>query len=277
MKCRSPILIHHKSGGCDLVPCGRCVPCIKNKINSWVTRLTYEAHYNPGTYFITLTYDEEHVPTAENGCKTTKIKDLQNFIKLLRYHLNERLAKTTYSPRIRYYAVSEYTPTRYRPHYHIIVFSSIPLEMLRGCVGLSWRSGFIDIKPVSPARIRYVLKRHGIPKDYGHPRGTENPRAIMSTKPGLGYQYLTEARKEYVNQHLDDFRTILPDGSYRLIPRYYADAIFSEEEKQVRRDILSQKYPREVLTPEQSRARYYEIKNEKWLYYKRLKENHKLK
>ena len=276
MKCRSPILVKHKSGGSDLVPCGKCVPCIKNKINAWVTRLTYESHYNPGTYFVTLTYDEEHVPTAENGCKTVKIKHLQDFIKLLRYHLHERLAKTSYSPRIRYYAISEYGSKTYRPHYHCIIFSSLPMEVLRGCICLSWRQGYFDVEPINAARIRYVLKRHGIPKDYGHPRGTENPRAIMSTKPGLGYQYLTEARKEYGKQHLDDFRTILPDGSYRLIPRYYSNAIFSEEEKQIRRDILSQKYPKEKLTPEQRDALFDEIKHEKWLYYKRLKENHKL-
>lgn len=276
MKCRSPILIKHKSGGSDLVPCGKCVPCIKNKINAWVTRLTYEAHYNPGTYFITLTYDEEHVPTAENGCKTVKIKDLQDFIKRLRYHLNERLSKTTYSANIRYYAISEYGTKTYRPHYHCIIFSSLPVEVLRGCIGLSWRQGHFDVEPINAARIRYVLKRHGIPKDYGHPRGTENPRAIMSTKPGLGYQYLTEARKEYGKQHLDDFRTILPDGSYRLIPRYYSNSIFSEEEKRIRRDILSQKYPKEKLTPEQRDALFDDIKHEKWLYYKRLKENHKL-
>ena len=276
MKCRSPILIKHKSGGSDLVPCGRCVPCIKNKINAWVTRLTYESHYNPGTYFITLTYDEKHVPTAENGCKTVKIKDLQDFIKRLRYHLNGRLSKTAYSANIRYYAISEYGTKTYRPHYHCIIFSSLPVEVLRGCVSLAWGQGHFDVEPINAARIRYVLKRHGVPKDYGHPRGTENPRAIMSTKPGLGYQYLTESRKEYGKQHLDDFRTILPDGSYRLIPRYYADAIFSPEEKQIRRDILSQKYPKVKLTPDQRDALFDEIKHEKWLYYKRLKENHKL-
>ena len=49
------------------VPCGRCVNCRKNKRQSWVYRLQAEADEYPFSLFVTLTYDDEHIPTAIIG------------------------------------------------------------------------------------------------------------------------------------------------------------------------------------------------------------------
>ena len=44
--------------------------------------------------------------------------DLQLFLKRLRYYVTKRLPKE----KVRYYAVGEYGPVHFRPHYHLLLF-----------------------------------------------------------------------------------------------------------------------------------------------------------
>lgn len=103
------------------VPCGRCVNCRKNKRQSWVYRLQAEADECPFSLFVTLTYDDEHIPTAmigEDLFKTTvgvvSKRDIQLFMKRLRKKYDQY--------RLRYFLTSEYGSQGGRPHYHMILF-----------------------------------------------------------------------------------------------------------------------------------------------------------
>ena len=104
-----------------ILPCGQCLDCRCRHAQEWANRIILEAQYHEESYFITLTYDEYHVPVRFNKNSefvlSLQPKDLQDFIKRLRrqqeYHKDNR---------IRYYAVGEYGNTTHRPHYHIIVF-----------------------------------------------------------------------------------------------------------------------------------------------------------
>ena len=60
MLCSSPITVT----GLGVVGCGQCIPCRINKRREWVGRLTLEAGLYTDNAFLTLTYDDAHLPTV---------------------------------------------------------------------------------------------------------------------------------------------------------------------------------------------------------------------
>lgn len=110
---------YHQACGSDLdaneihLPCGHCSACLLQKRKDMATRLSHEAHEHERMCFITLTYDDEHVPTTDD-CPLDKVynnakefsrgshglsdglelpnktllpADVQRFMKRLRRHL----------------------------------------------------------------------------------------------------------------------------------------------------------------------------------------------
>ena len=117
MYCIQPITIQVPIKGFkafqDLaVPCGKCIGCRIAKRKEWSLRMLHELTYHPQSSFITLTYDDYHLP-SDNSLKK---RHLQLFIKRLRKNLGER--------RIKYFACGEYGGQTMRPHYHAILFGS---------------------------------------------------------------------------------------------------------------------------------------------------------
>lgn len=119
MKCVSPISIKVKGRYfrdkfghfVDFieVPCGKCVACRVNYSSIWSTRLMHELNYWNSSVFLTLTYDDDHLPEGETLVK----RDLQLFFKRLRKNSGRAL---------KYYACGEYGDVGFRPHYHCIIF-----------------------------------------------------------------------------------------------------------------------------------------------------------
>ena len=108
-----------------LLPCRKCVGCIINKANDWATRSFIEASAWQKNCFLTLTYDEKHLPEKRNLCK----RDVQLFFKRLRKKAegNEYWEhKGKQSKPIRYFYAGEYGPKTLRPHYHAGVFNYWP-------------------------------------------------------------------------------------------------------------------------------------------------------
>lgn len=68
-------------------------------------------------------------------------RDLQNFFKRLRFHISE-----LYDIPITFYAVSEYGPKHFRPHYHVLLFFDDKrlFEDLEGLLNKSWKLGNVD-------------------------------------------------------------------------------------------------------------------------------------
>lgn len=52
-----------------VVPCGKCLACLKNKQSSMVVRCRREAEQRGSFAFMTLTYDDEHIPLVETMWK----------------------------------------------------------------------------------------------------------------------------------------------------------------------------------------------------------------
>lgn len=81
--------------------------------------------------------------------------DVQNYIKRLRKHL--QLALGSYET-LHFYAVGEYGPVHFRPHYHILLFTNSKKisEVLRECHDKSWKLGRSDFQIARGGASSYV-------------------------------------------------------------------------------------------------------------------------
>lgn len=81
--------------------------------------------------------------------------DVQNYIKRLRKHLKTALG--SYET-LHFYAVGEYGPVHFRPHYHILLFTNSKeiSEVLRQCHDKSWKLGRSDFQIARGGASSYV-------------------------------------------------------------------------------------------------------------------------
>lgn len=81
--------------------------------------------------------------------------DVQNYIKRLRKHLKTSLG--SYET-LHFYAVGEYGPVHFRPHYHILLFTNSEQisKVLRQCHDKSWKLGRSDFQLARGGASSYV-------------------------------------------------------------------------------------------------------------------------
>jgi len=180
------------------VPCGRCVGCKLERSRQWAVRCMHEASLHDDTSFITLTYDDEHVPRFGS----LLMDDWQKFFKRLR----RRAGK------VRFFGCGEYGEQFGRPHYHACLFGlDFPDKVkwsTRGghdvfrsdCLESVWPYGQSEIGSLtfeSAAYVaRYCVKKVTGPKAREHYEcvdpetgecGTRLAEfATMSRRPGIG-------------------------------------------------------------------------------------------
>lgn len=79
--------------------------------------------------------------------------DVQNYIKRLRRHLDRFT-----NEKISFYAVGEYGPVHFRPHFHLLLFfnSQEIADVLRECHNKSWKLGRSDIQRSNGGCASYV-------------------------------------------------------------------------------------------------------------------------
>lgn len=100
------------------VPCGQCLSCRVTKAAMWSFRVMSEARDHRDNCWITLTYDQEHLPLHGSLNRG----DPTNFFKRLRHHLGD--------VKVRYFGCGEYGDKRERPHYHICLFGYYPDDLV---------------------------------------------------------------------------------------------------------------------------------------------------
>lgn len=97
------------------LPCGRCIGCRIARSKEWAVRCMHEASLHQENCFLTLTYDDDHMPD-DGGLKK---EHFQKFMKRLRW-------KYRHHPPIKYYMAGEYgtgpNDTLGRPHFHALIF-----------------------------------------------------------------------------------------------------------------------------------------------------------
>lgn len=171
------------------IPCGHCVACRLEAARQWKERLVLESQNYPPEQrlFVTVTYDDAHLPVNEDGEPTLVKHHLQQFIKNIRNH---------YPGKIRYFGCGEYGGLKKRPHGHFIILGPIPGLKPRGCnsfdcvsLELAWANkGFVDVQLAEPGSMAYVCgyveKKQADPDWFSYP---VKPFTFMSDKPGIGF------------------------------------------------------------------------------------------
>lgn len=217
----------------DLVPCGKCHECLRDRKNSWAFRLKQESRHSQTTSFITLTYATHKLlythhdnPNHINSRPTLNPKDLTNFWKRLRKHIYKNYPNT---PKLKYYAVGEYGGTYQRPHYHAIIFN-IPYQLLQKPVTLTeiWENGTIDVQPSNEKTVAYTLKYVSKPKWQPINNYDAREPQFQRQSLNLGLDYLTPQMKQY--HQTQQLAQIRDEGTLRKMPRYYKDKIFTKIE-----------------------------------------------
>lgn len=138
MTCSHPIQL--KSG--IIVPCGRCINCRIAHSREWAVRLMMETEQHPCSLYVTLTYDNEHLPEGY----TLDPDELQRFWKRLRKRLGNQ--------KIKYFACGEYGERFGRPHYHAIIFNMYFKQ--RKELSDAWPYGHNKVGTVTYNSCRYV-------------------------------------------------------------------------------------------------------------------------
>lgn len=230
MPCYFPVGTYRTDGSPTYRPCGQCIGCRLEYSRQWAVRCVHEASLHPENCFVTLTFDQEHLPADLSVHKS----DLQKFVK--------RLRKKYDGKSIRYFGSGEYGDKFERPHYHICLFNhhftdkkihrvntTAPKIFSNGTVGtlfiseeLSkiWPFGFHTIGEFSfetAAYVaRYVTKK--VTGDHAHDwYGDRNPEfALMSRNPGIGAAWF---EKYSTDCYPKDFHTL--NGRKMRPPRYY--------------------------------------------------------
>lgn len=162
--------------GSSELPCGVCAPCRVNRRRIWQTRLMLEASVSEASSFVTLTYDDDHLPG--DGCVDRR--DPQLFLKRLRQTVKPR--------KVRYYLVGEYGDVSLRPHYHLAMFG-VGVED-QGVLERCWGNGFVHIGSLTVQSAGYVLgymDKAATKKGDPRLKGLRPEFASMSLRPvGLG-------------------------------------------------------------------------------------------
>lgn len=108
----------------------------------------------------TQSVDKTDYPVSEQYGRDNLIPflnyvDVQNYIKRLRKHLFKKLG--SYET-LHFYAVGEYGPVHFRPHFHLLLFTNSDevAEVLRYCHDKSWKLGRSDFQRSAGGAASYV-------------------------------------------------------------------------------------------------------------------------
>lgn len=236
MQCKNPIWISNPKSFEPgqppklQVPCGKCLLCRIAKSREWSVRILHESSTVDDSTFVTLTYDDEHLPQDYGLHKD----HLQKFIKRLRRKIEPR--------KIRYYGCGEYGEKYGRPHYHIIIFNmSIKEESLIKDV---WQQGMIKCGTVTYDSARYVADY--IFKKYDGKKGEEVygklQRPFQVYSKGIGKDF-AQSSKAYILRK----KGITVRGVEVGLPRYYRKLLDIDPEEmhelaKAREDEIVQEY-----------------------------------
>lgn len=228
------------------VPCAKCYGCKMAKAREWALRCSHESQLSEDNAYITLTYNEENLPTIR-GIPTLKPRDFVLFMKRLRKHKHEQ---NPHNGPIRFFQCGEYG-TLGRPHHHALLFNtwfsdrnllkqsdtgnlytSKELEKL-------WPHGFSSVGEVTFESAgyvaRYTLKKTEEEFPKNDPR--VRPYLTMSRRPGIARNWA----KKYKTGIYSYDEVITPAGKIMKPPRYY-DQIYNETNPEELKTIKLKRY-----------------------------------
>lgn len=249
------------------VPCGRCIGCRLEKSRQWAVRMMHEASLHDENSFVTLTYDDAHLPRFGS-------LDRDAFPKFMK-----RLRKAIQPLRVRYFHAGEYGGAFGRPHYHACLFgfgfpdrtawttrNGLPVYRSQLLEEL-WPSGLSEIGSLTFESAAYVA-RYVVAKklgkqaeaayevvDYssGEVLGRREPEyATMSRRPGIAAEWF----EKYHGDVYPDDRVVVR-GKEAKPPRFYDKKLEQMEPRIARAIALARRIARNPSeeTPERLEVR----------------------
>lgn len=105
------------------IPCGSCAGCRIDYSRNWAARCMLEGVYHTHKYFITLTYNDEHLPREDVVNPLTGEVLFVNVLRKRDFQLfMKRLRKKIAPARVRVFYSGEYGDKTDRPHFHCILY-----------------------------------------------------------------------------------------------------------------------------------------------------------
>lgn len=201
-----------------IIPCGKCLGCLRDKSSSWRVRLLHEHLYgeHKSCTCLTLTINPKNYDTFNS--RAAVAARFRSFIDRLRYYTPERK-----SPK-RWF-VSELGEERGRLHFHGFVWDTLLDET---DWSRAWSYGFIRCSPLRSCRqLGYATKYITKPSVRWH-------SPMVFTSPGLGKGY-TEQSLWTDWHHFGSSDSPINmycyfDHYVYALPRYYRDKIFDPAE-----------------------------------------------
>lgn len=203
--CEQPRLVRNKyTGQMVQVNCGQCPACVTRRNHKYVPLIFNESAFHKYTYFVTLTYNDKHLPIIKaydyipknplagnwryysrllreseefvrfkkGLLPVCKSVDVQKFLKRLRKCVDSDENISLYGRRkIRYFFHYDYGSTTFRPHWHGVLFfdSDDIAENIEDYVRSAWSFnaeslGFIDCQRAISAAAYVALYTQTISK-----------------------------------------------------------------------------------------------------------------
>jgi len=196
------------------VPCGRCPGCLLSQSRVLAIRAYHESTLHKQNSFLTLTYDDEHLPPDGK----VSVETMQLFWK--------RLRKRKDVPKIRYLCCGEYGDRTGRPHYHALVFGADFMDSrarlwaddqyIHPMLESVWGLGMVTHAPLNFARCAYVAGY--VTKKIGTPDVFRKMSTGRGGNCGLGHSWL----KRYADS-IRNVGGVVIDGQVLPVPSYYFD------------------------------------------------------
>lgn len=220
------------------LPCGQCVGCRLERSRQWAMRCMHESQFHDENCFITLTYNDDHLPSDNS----LNYLDFQLFMK--------RLRKRFTGKKIRFYMAGEYGETFGRPHFHACIFGldfADKVKLRKSPTGFIlhrspileelWPFGYSSIGSLTfetaAYTARYIMKKVTGYQSFEHYEGfdTYTGEVIMrkpefnkmSLKPGIAADWFKQFKSD-VYPH--DY--VVVKGKKIKPPKYY-DRLFEKE------------------------------------------------
>jgi len=217
----------------QVVPCGKCVGCKLQYAKNWAIRCIHESQMHERNSFITLTFDDDHLP-ADGSLDYGYFQD---FMKRLRLSVDHP---------IRFFHAGEYGGKLQRPHHHALLFGhdfddKIVKTVRNGnkfyespSLGALWPMGFHSIGDVNYATASYVA-RYCVKKVNGEAADEHyvnrktgvllKPEfTTMSRRPGIGATWFKKFKSDVFPSD-----EVVMSGRPCRPPRYYDNLLDKED------------------------------------------------
>lgn len=212
------------------LPCGTCTECLKKRSMEWALRAKHEISLHTQNCFLTLTYDDDHLPSH-----LIVKSDFQKLLKKLRK-----------KHKLRYMVSYEYGTHTYRPHMHAIIFGYSPDNQIflkntkKGEaiytskeITKHWDYGFHSIGTANEKTAYYIASYSlkGKKHEFFDPQGewiTVKDSMNSSKNPAIGLEYLKQNKQQLV-----DSGQILPRYYLKILAKIAPDLLQQYEDKTI--------------------------------------------